>query len=269
MSQLLNADSVKKEANASEKESTFLVPFGFDLPPCLQTSITIKHGHCHYFIKAYIISDSHVLSHYKRDVNVFDEFFLKLNHTLCKQVVQITNSRVLSNGAYTELHQVFDANTNNFKVVVTLPKVTFAKGEVIPIHVLIQHVNEDAHENKIHLDLRKIEFKLVEYVKLTSVFPVERVRISEHTIASKRRRNLHEDKSHVITVEENFELPKDCQSSSSKLVTGKITFITCPTRETTPSTISLTWRPTSSIQSKSNTNFAWSSGSRFSKTSST
>jgi hypothetical protein len=226
MSQLLTNDNVIKDESDNihdiqDRDTTFIFPFAFDLPPHLHSCIAVKHGQSHYHVKAYITDDPYVFMQFKKDMTLLDEFVSRMNHTFCKQDVQVVNARVLSNGVYTDDNQVFDAKTNNFKIFVTLPKLTFAKGEVIPIHVLIKHANDHDNDNKHHLDLHKIGFKLVEFEMLTATFPAERVRINENVIAHKKRRRLHENKSHEIIVEEDFELPKICHGSTCRIIPGK------------------------------------------------
>lgn len=199
----------------NEADFFFEYRFEFELPKRLQGTQNVRNARNQYFIKAYLTHDDAVALHYQKGANVFDEFFKGLNHTYAKQEVVIHNELA----QYESLNekQVFEAKSNHIKVTVTLPKLVYKRGETVQLHLNIER-NTEADKHTGPISLHKISFKLFQVLKLAAVVPMERVRLFEHLISHSNRKDVNQNTTNGIILEEFVQVPNDLPSSSSRSI---------------------------------------------------
>jgi hypothetical protein len=173
----------------------------------------VRNAKNQYFIKVYLTNDEYTAKHYQHGVNVFNEFFKSLNHTYTVHEV-IIRKRVLELPENNNETRVFEAKSNHLKVIVSLPKQTYHRGEKIKLNLALHHSDTDKNKHPLHL--HKIGFKLMQVLKLKALHPVEKVRLFEHLVSQSSHKNITENSENGIFVEELIEIPKDIPSSSSR-----------------------------------------------------
>jgi hypothetical protein len=197
----------------NETHYTFAYPFEFQLPSRLQGTINIPNAKCNYYMKAYLTDDAAVSQHFQKSINALSAFIKTLRHTYCKQHVIIFNRVNIPNEIVNQKH-VYEANSPNMHVVVTLPKLVYSKGELVIFHINI--ANRDRSKEKF--EVHKLAIKLNQMVKLTSDEPYEKVRLFDNLISHKSRKSLAQNCGNCITIDESIEIPKDVPCTSTRTV---------------------------------------------------
>lgn len=201
-------DAIKQD------EVTYLYPFNFQLPNKLQGTINVHHAKCKYFIKCYLSDDINVYNHYSHDTNIFDEMFKKLHHTYCKKEVIVHNrTGITSNGIEQKKELKYEAKSNVFKVIITIPKTEFLRGETFKMHVMI-----DVLEFKELNEMFKVSFKIIQLVKLLSTTPSSKTRLFENLVSHFNRKHLQINTERGIILEEFILIPKDIPSTTTRSV---------------------------------------------------
>lgn len=193
-------------------ESAFYYAFDFLLPIRLQSTIDVPLAYCKYYLKIYLSNDESVFKYYEKNANIFDELFKKLNHTYCKKEVIIYNKRpdiLLSNHSINTAH-IVQAKSLFLKVNVSLNKKHFVKGDTLVIRMLI----ENSNNSLILKEMFKITFNLIQLAKLIANKPCMRSRLFEYKIIHLTRKNLHNNHSNGILIEESISIPNDLTSTT-------------------------------------------------------
>jgi hypothetical protein len=176
-------------------------------------TINVPNAKCNYYIKAYLMDDESAAQHYQKDTHAITEFFKSLRHKFAKQSVEIHNKVQIPNELVIQKHH-YEANSPYMHVLVTLPKITFTKGEKVPFLVNIACKERSKEKVEIH----KISIKINQMVKLTSDQPYEKMKLFDNLIAHKSRKGLSNNHGSCIVVDESIDIPKDVPCTSTRSV---------------------------------------------------
>lgn len=213
-----NNVSVMKIIHKNENESPileFTYDFQFQLPDFLQGTIKLPNANCSYFIKAYLTDDFSVSSHYKKGVNVFEEFFKSLQHTYCKEEVKIFN-KLLPPSSITPRCQMYHTQSQNYRITITIPKETFFSDEIMRVHVEIEHSNTNDQDQSIKL--HKVSFKLFQFCKVYAEKPYRKSNLFNYLISHSKRKTFDDQKfkNNKIVIDEEILIPKNILSTTSR-----------------------------------------------------
>jgi hypothetical protein len=213
-----NNVSAMKIIHKNENENPvleFSYDFEFQLPDFLQGTIDLPNAKCSYFIKAYITDDFSVSSHYKKGVNVFEEFFKSLSHTYCKEEVKIYNKLLLPSTITPKYHK-YQTQSQHYRITITLPKETFFSDEIMRVHVEIEHSNPNDVDQAINL--HKVSFKLFQFCKVYSEKPYRKSNLFNYLILHTKRKTFDEYcfKDNKIVIDEEILIPKNLLSTTSR-----------------------------------------------------
>ena len=206
----------------------FYLPFEFELPKFIHSTVTMPNASYAYYIEAFFVSNNEYIvdkhgktgsnnnCFYKTDLNIFNSI-LKPN--------ELSLNPLLSQSQITEMQ------TPSFQISVTIPKGVFFSKETIQIKIDIEELaiafnvatstiktTTDTKSHHHHIKLNKIVFKLYQYCKIFAEEPEKKSKVFDYLIKQTTRKIIEKCDSPKISLTEDFQLPDQLFSSTDHYI---------------------------------------------------